>query len=129
MYSSIVWNPASLLAFNAEVYVHSPSGFLRRSLPASRIATWSWKPPRALTMQGLTTQVSDPKRNTACTTDLKKNPDTRVSAPYLLSIIVILFNTALSRDNLLTTAGQLSSADEINRPRYQKEVTISRGRP
>ena len=72
MYSSIVWNPASSLAIAAEVYVHPPSGFCRGICPARRIATWSWKPHMALPIQGVTSQVSNPKSNTACTTDLKK---------------------------------------------------------
>ena len=63
-------------------------------------------PPRDLTMRGVTTQVSDPKINTACTTALNKNPYTRGSAPSLLRIIVILFHTALSQDKFLTTYGQ-----------------------
>ena len=46
-----------------------------------------------------------------------------------MRIIVILFHTALTHDKFLTTSGQLLSATEINLPRYQKEVTISRGRP
>ena len=59
----------------------------------------------------------------------KENPDTRGSALSLLRIIVILFNTALVFDKFMTTAGQLLSAAKITRPRYQKEVTISKGSP
>ena len=44
-------------------------------------------------------------------------------------ILIILSHTALDRDKFLTTTGQPSSADEITRPRYYKEVTISRGIP
>ena len=69
-------------------------------------------------MQGVTTQASKPKSNTACTTDLKKNPDTRGSAPSMMRILVILFHTALARDKFLTTVGQLLSAAEITRPSY-----------
>ena len=57
-------------------------------------------------MRGVNTQVSEPKRNTACTTALNINPDTRGSAPYLLIILVILFHTALTHDKFLTTSGQ-----------------------
>ena len=71
-------------------------------------------------MHGVNTQVSEPKINTACTTALKKNPDTRVSDPSLLRILAIFFHTFLARDKFLTTACQFSSADKITRPRYQK---------
>ena len=49
--------------------------------------------------------------------------------PSLLMIRVILLQTNLAWDKLFTTAGHLSSAAKITRPRYLKEVTISRGRP
>ena len=80
-------------------------------------------------MRGVTTQVSEPKSNTACTTALKKNPDTCRSAPSLLMILVILLHTVLAHDKFLATSGQFLSAAEITRPRYQKEVTISSGIP
>ena len=47
-------------------------------------------------MQGVTTQVSAPNSIAAWSTVLKKNPDTRGSAPSLLRILVILFHTSLS---------------------------------
>ena len=62
-------------------------------------------------MWGVTTQVSEPKIKTVCTTDLKKNPDTHGFALSLLRILVILFHSDLTHDKLLTTSGQLSSAD------------------
>ena len=74
-------------------------------------------------MRGVNTQVSEPKSNTACTTALKKNPDTCGSAPYLLNILFILFHTTLALENLLTTAVQLLYDAKINRPTYPKEVT------
>ena len=80
-------------------------------------------------MRGVTTHVSDPKSNTACTTALKKNLDTHGSAPFLLTIIVILFHIALTRDKFLTTSIQSSPAAKITLTSYQKGVTISRGRP
>ena len=129
MYYSIIWNPASSFAVSAKVYYHFLSVFCCRICLVSRCATWSWKPPRTLPMRGVTTQVSDPNSSTACTTDLRKNTDTRGSALYLLMILVIIFHTALSRDKFLTTAGQSSSASKITRPRHRKEVTISRGCP
>ena len=70
--SSIVWNPASSFAAAAEVYFDFPSGFRHGSLPVSRRTNWSWNPPRALPMQGVTTQISKPKSKTPCTTYLKK---------------------------------------------------------
>ena len=72
MYSSIVWNPASSLAVADEVYHHLMSVLRHRSRPVICRATWSWNPPRALPMQGVTNQVSEQKSNTACTTAFKK---------------------------------------------------------
>ena len=46
VYDSIVWNPASSLAVNAEVYVHLPLGFRCRSCPTIRLDTWSWNTPQ-----------------------------------------------------------------------------------
>ena len=129
MYSSIVWNPASYRVIAAEVYVQFPSGFRRVSRPVRHLSTWSRKPPRVLPIRGVTTKVSDPKSNTACTTALNNKTDTCGSAPSLLRILVILFHTTLSQDKFLTTVSQSLSAAEITRPRYWKEVTISRGRP
>ena len=80
-------------------------------------------------MRGVTTQVLEPKRNTACTMDLKKNPDTCGSEPSMMRILVILFHNFHACDKFLTTNGQLLSVAEITRPKYQKEVTIPRGRP
>ena len=82
-----------------------------------------------LPMRGVTTQVSEPKRKTACTIDLKKKTDTGGSSPYLLRILIILFHIALANEKFLTTAGQLSSTANITYHRYRNEVTISRGRP
>ena len=65
IYSSIVKNPASSLAAVAEVYLHLPSGVLRGSRPVSRLSTWAWNPSRAFPIQGMITQVSDPKSSTA----------------------------------------------------------------
>ena len=80
-------------------------------------------------MQGVTTQIYGSKRNTACNIALKKNTDTCGFAPYLLMILAILFHTKLARDKVLTNDFQSSSATKITRPRYRKEVTISRGIP
>ena len=80
-------------------------------------------------MQGVTTQVYDPKSSITCTTDLKNNPDNRGAPPSLLRIRVILFHTVLAQDTFLNTAGQSLSATEITSTSYMNEVTISRGRP
>ena len=73
--------PRLLLAVATEVYLHFLYRILRGIRPVSRLTNWVWNPPRALPMHGVTTQVSDPKRSTVCTTDLKNNPDTRGAAP------------------------------------------------
>ena len=67
----------------------------------------------SLPMQGMTTQVSKTKSNTACTTALNQNPDTRGFFPSLLRVIVILFHTALAHYLLLITSGQSSPAAKI----------------
>ena len=67
--------------------------------------------------------------STDWTTSLKKNPDTRGAAPSLLRILINLHHTARALARFLTTPDQSSSAAEITRPKYLKEVTISRGRP
>ena len=80
-------------------------------------------------MWGVTTQVSEPNISTACITALKKKTDTQGVAPSLMRIRDILLQTFLAWAKFLTTAGQLLSVSDITRPRYFKEVTISRGRP
>ena len=45
MYCSIICNPASSLAVDAEFYSHFLSVFCCASRPVSRCATWYWKPP------------------------------------------------------------------------------------
>ena len=80
-------------------------------------------------MWGVTTQVSAPKSSTDWTIDLDKNPDTRGAAPSLMNIFFSLLHTSRALSRFLTTSGQSSSAAEITRPNYFKEVTISRGRP
>ena len=77
----------------------------------------------------MTTQVSNPKSSTVCTTALNKNTDTHGADPYLLRIRAILLPTALAQDKYPITAGQSLSNAKITLPRYLKEVTISRGRP
>ena len=60
---------------------------------------------------------------------LKNKPDTRGATPSLLRMRTILLQTVLAWDKFLTNSGQLLSAANITRPRYLKEVTISRGSP
>ena len=98
-----------------------PVKFLPREPPISRLATWSWNPPTALSVRGANTQVSDLKSNTACTTALKKKPENRGSAPSLLMILIIIFHTALTRDKLLNTTGQLSSTNRRYHPSHVSE--------
>ena len=64
------------------------------------------KTPHGLSYAVVTTQVSYPKSITACTTALKKKPDTRSATPSLLRIRIILLHTALAQENFLTTSGQ-----------------------
>ena len=71
-------------------------------------------------MRGVTTQISDPKSSTTYTTALKNNPDTRVAAPSLLRMRVILLQNSLAQDKFLATAVQSSSTANITRPRYLK---------
>ena len=80
-------------------------------------------------MQGVTTQVYAPKISTKGTTSLKKNLDNRGPAPSLLRICVSLRHTTSALASFLTAAGHSSSATEITRPKYLKQVSISRGRP
>ena len=129
IYSPIASNPTSSFAAATKVYSHFPSYRIHRSLHISRFSTWSWNPPRNLSMQGVTTQVYVPKSSTDWTTALDKNPNTRVAAPSLMRIRVILCHTTRALVRFPTTTGQSSSAAEIARPKYLKEVAISRGHP
>ena len=79
-------------------------------------------------MRCVATQVYNLNSSTDCNMVLKKKPDTHISAPSLLRMHVILLQIALARDKLFTTASQSSSAADITRPSYLKEVTISNGR-
>ena len=63
MYCSIICNPASSLAIDAELYSHFLSVFCCLIRPVRRCATWSWKSPITLPIRGVTTQVSDPNRS------------------------------------------------------------------
>ena len=58
------------------IYFHILSVFLRWSFPVSRIATWVHNPPWALSMRGVTTQVSALKSINVYITSFKNAPDT-----------------------------------------------------
>ena len=69
-------------------------------------------------MRGVTTQFSDPKSSTACTTASKENPETRGAAPSLLRMRGIILQTFLARYKFFTTASQSFSYSDITCPRY-----------
>ena len=122
--AGILWlKPASYIATPDKVYSHLPPNLRRGSRPISCCSTWYWKKPSNRPMRGLTIHGYAPKSNTNWTTYLKKNPDTRGLAPYILCQTV----RAFARFRI--TTGQSSSAANSTLPRYLKDRTISRGRP
>ena len=110
MYCSIIWKPVSSLAVAAKVFSHLPPVSSFRGRPISRRAIWSWKNPRTLTMQGVATQVSEPKSNNACTTALKGGKEGHSRLPPL---------------PIEDSCRPLPHTH----PKYWKEVTISRRCP
>ena len=80
-------------------------------------------------MRWVITQFSAPKTSTDWTMYLKKNPDTCGVAPYLMIILVDLLHTACAFAWSLTNTHKLSSASDMNCPKYLKEVNISREIP
>ena len=124
MYVSIGSNLASALDDSTEVYHHLSYSLRCGIRPVSRHATWSWKPPRNRPMQGVTTHVSAPKRNTNCKAALNKNTDTHGLTPSLLRILIIFLQTARDFFRLRITASQSSSAANNILPKYLKEGTI-----
>ena len=80
-------------------------------------------------MQWVNTQVSATNISTTYITSLRNNTDTGGVATFPLRMSDILLHTVFARYKLLTTAGQSLSVAKITRPRYFKEVTISRGHP
>ena len=97
--------------------------------PHQSLRQFVLEPPQYPDHVGVTTHVSAPKSSTNWTTALKKNPDTRGAAPSLLRIFVNFCHTARAFVRFLNTVSQSSSLSEITRPKYFKEVTISRGGP
>ena len=77
----------------------------------------------------VSTHVSAPNSRTACTTALKKFPDTLLSAPSLLKIFASRPQLFRAFTKFPATAGQSSSPAVITRPRYLKVVTVSSGFP
>ena len=86
------------------------------------------KPPSVRPIRGSVTQVSYPKKITACTTALYKFPEVRASTPYwpkILDILVHLFWAFLKFE---TTNSQSSSEMVKTFPRYLNYNTATSGR-
>ena len=73
-YSPVSSKPASCISIFSGNYYKIPSTCRFGCLPVICMDTLCWNPPRARPMQGFITHVYNPKRSTACTTALKKNP-------------------------------------------------------
>ena len=71
-------------------------------------------------MRWVTTQVSDPKTSTTCTTAFKNKLYTWGAPTYLLRMRVILLQNSLAQDKFLAKDVQSSSTANITRPRYLK---------
>ena len=83
----------------------------------------------ARSIRGVSTHFSGPNIRTACTTSLKKFPDTLLSAPSLLKTRDIHPQLFRAFAKFPTTAVQSSSPVVITRPRYLKVATVSSGFP
>ena len=68
-------------------------------------------------MSGGITHISDPKRRTACTTTLKKVPDTHMFAPSCPKILIIQDHFFRSFQRFIATAGHPLSEAVIILPR------------
>ena len=88
MYTPISSNTASSIADASSGYFQPPSPCLPRLPPVDTLRDPVLKIPRARSVRGVSTHVSDPKINTACTTILNNIPDTLGSAPSRPSILV-----------------------------------------
>ena len=84
-----------------------------------------WKLSRARSILGISTHVYSPNSNTACTTALKKLPDTLAYAPFRHSIRDRRPQLFRVFYRLPATAGQSSSHAVITHPRYLKDDTVS----
>ena len=78
---------------------------------------------------GVRNHVSAPKRNTNCTTALKKCPDIFGYAPSRIKILDIRPQLFIDFCELPATARQLSSPAVITLPRYLNVVTFFKGFP
>ena len=101
----ILSNPASLMASFRGGYAQRPPPPLRGCLPVSRRADPCWKLFRARYILRVSTHVSSPNSNTACTTALKILPYTLAPAPYRNSIREKLPQLFRAFDRLPATSG------------------------
>ena len=96
----------------------------------TRCMNLCWKLPRACSIRGDRTHVSDPKSNTDWMTALEHKPNILGSAPSQTRILVILvirvqlFQAFLK---LPATAGKSLSPTIRICPRYMNKVNIYRG--
>ena len=74
-YTSTSSNPDSYIITSNGGYYQLLSRNHQYCLPVIHLTTLYWNPPRDRTMWGFITQVSYPKRGTACTTALKNIPN------------------------------------------------------
>ena len=78
-------------------------------------------------MWGFITHFSSPKSSTACTTALKKNPNTLGFAPSLTKILDRRAQLFLAFRRFPTTTRKLSSESDMIRLKYLKGVIDSNG--
>ena len=74
IYFPIPSKTASTIASSNCGHYLFPPPCLLGCLPVRRCATLCWKLPRSRSILGIITHFSAPNNNTACVTDLKKNP-------------------------------------------------------
>ena len=104
-------------------------------LVSSTVSRWAFARPcvvklrRALSILGVSTNISSPKNNNACVTALRKCPIPFRSAPSPLKISNNHPQLFLALWRLPTTTGHSSSTAFITRPRYLNAATFSRGVP
>ena len=80
-------------------------------------------------MRGVRTHVSDLKRNTVCTTALRKILDTLRLDPYRPRILFICAQIFRAFFKFPTTSGQSQSPVVKTCPKYLNKVTVSIGLP
>ena len=99
-------------------YYQLPLGHLCNFLPVIWRSTPWWNPSIVHPMQGVTTQVYETKRRTACTTSLKKLLDVCTFPPSFLRILKLLSQFFLAFQRLANTADQSFSMAVRRRTRY-----------